>query len=266
MSKKSILCLLILIVLMPCVYPQQRNTKTNVADSVPADAAKLLRAYKNVISGFANNHIVFKDKSTMVWDDGIKNKSVTELLERPDLEDMFSQQYIKGIPVSAPAKNFDPGRVRNEAFFMKIYGGSAAEVEKNLTTIVWCPKLVGQTIRITRVNEVDKKLMQVSKELDEHPEWKNYLANIGGTFLWRNIRGTNRHSMHSFGMTVDINTDYSDYWQWACHCTDESNDVKYKNRIPQGIVDIFEKYGFIWGGKWYHYDTMHFEYRPELLN
>src|SRR5262245_1812136 len=27
----------------------------------------------------------------------------------------------------------------------------------------------------------------------------------------------------------------------------------------------FEKYGFIWGGHWYHYDTMHFEYRPELL-
>ena len=27
----------------------------------------------------------------------------------------------------------------------------------------------------------------------------------------------------------------------------------------------FETHGFIWGGKWYHYDTMHFEYRPELL-
>ncbi|MDP3291618.1 MAG: M15 family metallopeptidase, partial [Sulfuricurvum sp.] len=24
-------------------------------------------------------------------------------------------------------------------------------------------------------------------------------------------------------------------------------------------------HGFIWGGRWYHYDTMHFEYRPELL-
>jgi type I restriction enzyme R subunit len=24
-------------------------------------------------------------------------------------------------------------------------------------------------------------------------------------------------------------------------------------------VQIFEKRGFIWGGKWYHYDTMHFE-------
>jgi len=42
-------------------------------------------------------------------------------------------------------------------------------------------------------------------------------------------------------------------------------DLSYKNKIPQGIIDIFEKHGFIWGGKWYHYDTMHFEYRPELL-
>ncbi len=31
------------------------------------------------------------------------------------------------------------------------------------------------------------------------------------------------------------------------------------------IVKELEKYGFIWGGRWYHYDTMHFEYRPELL-
>jgi peptidoglycan L-alanyl-D-glutamate endopeptidase CwlK len=30
-------------------------------------------------------------------------------------------------------------------------------------------------------------------------------------------------------------------------------------------VTIFENHGFIWGGKWYHFDTMHFEYRPELL-
>jgi len=31
------------------------------------------------------------------------------------------------------------------------------------------------------------------------------------------------------------------------------------------IVDIFERHGFIWGGKWYHFDTLHFEYRPEIL-
>jgi hypothetical protein len=31
------------------------------------------------------------------------------------------------------------------------------------------------------------------------------------------------------------------------------------------IVKIFEKYGFIWGGKWFVFDNMHFEYRPEIL-
>jgi hypothetical protein len=64
---------------------------------------------------------------------------------------------------------------------------------------------------------------------------------------------------------MDINTKYSHYWQWDCKCTDESKVIPYRNVIPQGIVDIFEKHGFIWGGKWYHYDTMHFEYRPELV-
>ena len=38
-----------------------------------------------------------------------------------------------------------------------------------------------------------------------------------------------------------------------------------RNSYPQEIVDIFEKHGFIWGGKWSHFDLMHFEYRPELL-
>ena len=39
----------------------------------------------------------------------------------------------------------------------------------------------------------------------------------------------------------------------------------WRNRVPAAIVEIFERHGFIWGGKWYHYDTMHFEYRPELI-
>jgi hypothetical protein len=26
--------------------------------------------------------------------------------------------------------------------------------------------------------------------------------------------------------------------------------IPYKNRLPIEIVEIFEKHGFIWGGKW----------------
>jgi hypothetical protein len=41
--------------------------------------------------------------------------------------------------------------------------------------------------------------------------------------------------------------------------------LSYRNDTPAEIVKIFGKQGFIWGGRWFHYDTMHFEYRPELI-
>ena len=71
-------------------------------------------------------------------------------------------------------------------------------------------------------------------------------------------RATDRPSAHSYGIAIDLNDALSDYWRW------EKNG--WKNRIPQPIVDAFEAEGFIWGGRWFHFDTMHFEYRPELLD
>ena len=75
--------------------------------------------------------------------------------------------------------------------------------------------------------------------------------------------------VHSYGIAIDINininTTYSNYWLWSNPNCSETDKIQYTNRIPIEIVKVFEKHGFIWGGKWYHYDTMHFEYRPEFF-
>ncbi|PJJ83179.1 M15 family metallopeptidase [Mucilaginibacter auburnensis] len=234
-------------------------------ESVPDGAQKLMRYYPSVIAGFSDNHLILSDGTKLLWDDGIKGKTPRQLLETPDVEDMFTQTYSKGALNTSPQKNHDPGRIRNEQLFKKLYGDTRSAVNRELVQITWCPKLVGQKITVTRLHGVAEQLKKVSEELDKHPELKKYLTNIGGTFNWRYINGTKRLSTHSFGTTIDINTAYSDYWQWTCKCTAEDAKVNYKNRIPQAIVDAFEKHGFIWGGKWYHYDTMHFEYRPESL-
>ena len=55
----------------------------------------------------------------------------------------------------------------------------------------------------------------------------------------------------------------SDYWLWQKPGPDGL--LVPKNRMPMEVVEAFERHGFIWGGRWHHYDTMHFEYRPELL-
>ena len=69
--------------------------------------------------------------------------------------------------------------------------------------------------------------------------------------------------MHSWGAAIDINAARADYWLWHGSGVIDAGLV---NRIPTEIVAIFARHGFIWGGKWSHYDTMHFEYRPELLD
>lgn len=229
-------------------------------EKTPAGAQKLIDNYPQ-ITKYQDNFIYFADGSSQIYDDKI-DKTTQQLLDNPDLEDQFAYNYVK---LSETTKT-DAGRIRNEAFFKKIYGNSKKNVEKNLKEIVWCPKLVNQKIKVTTVNKINEKLLKISDELVKLPQFKKYITNIGGTFTWRNIAGTNRLSMHSFGMTIDINTKYSNYWQWDCKCKTEETKLKYKNIIPLEIVKIFAKHGFIWGGNWQHYDSMHFEYRPELLN
>lgn len=237
-------------------------SNSNGIDSIPGHVQKLMACYTSVV-GFSNNFLLFEDGSSLRYDDQ-KVKTELELLNDPDIEDMFNYDYRSWKNEVIPTY-YDPGRIRVDSFFMKIYGTTKSQVQKKLVKVNWCPKLVNQGILVTSVNNVHLKIDSISRELDNMPHLKEYLQNIGGTFNWRQISGTKRMSMHSFGMTVDINTKFSNYWQWDCHCKNEEAMLLYQNRIPLEIVSVFEKYGFIWGGNWYHYDTMHFEYRPELL-
>ncbi len=234
------------------------------AQKYPDGVEKLILAYPNFGISYDGKYIILNNKQKFIYDDGIK-KTEEELLSRPSINDLFKYIYPTNKSNYLPPKNNDPGRFRNEAFMKAMYGKNSKEVQNNLVTISWCPKLVDSKIKITKVNNVHLQLQKVSEELDKYPQLQKYLQGVT-TFNWRIIKGINRLSTHSFGTYIDLNVKYSNYWQWDCRCTNENLDLKYRNQIPQLIIDIFEKYGFIWGGKWYHYDTMHFEYRPELLH
>ncbi|RDI42600.1 M15 family metallopeptidase [Aquicella lusitana] len=156
-----------------------------------------------------------------------------------------------------------------ESFFKKMYGKSSVEVNKKLVTIYWMPNVFGKRypLKVTTVNGVDKKLRRISAELEKlPPSYYKYLANPAGSFYWRKVAGQSYLSSHSFGIAIDINSSYSNYWLWDVRRLKRSiTEIGYRNRIPLRIVEIFEKEGFFWGGRWFFYDTMHFEYRPELV-
>ena len=239
---------------------------------VPADWSpglkKLLIAYPRTFLDATDNSIIWPDGTEMVYDDGYLFKSYYDMLKNADLEDMMKQEYISGSRIKFPLpKNYNPGVVRYEPFFFKMYGQTRDEVVSNLTKIVWLPENEDSNLKITTVNNVHKKLQEISDQLDTLTHLHKYLKTPGGTFNWRVILNTNNVSMHSFGIAIDINVSFSNYWRWDNPNVSafEGLDIPYKNKIPLEIVKIFEKHGFVWGGKWYHYDTMHFEYRPELL-
>jgi hypothetical protein len=233
----------------------------------PADIAQrlaaLVRAYPEVIAGVEGEVLVLRDGARLRISDGRTDKSFDELLEKPDIDDMFYAAYPAGAAPHPPDKNFDPGRVRFEPLFVAMYGDCKKnEVTRRMHAVAWLPRHQGGKVMITTANGADKALDAVSRELDGLPEGLiKYLKPSAGTYNCRAIAGSTARSMHAYGAAIDVNTAWSDYWRWAPHPAEPA----WKNRIPADIVRIFERHGFIWGGTWYHFDTMHFEYRPELL-
>jgi hypothetical protein len=227
--------------------------------------ARLVAAYPNFLDRLEGTTLIWRDGTRMETDDGTGAKPFEAWLERPDIEDMLQQHYPTGAEPLPPPTNFDPGRARNSAFFDKMYGDCRkGGVVPHLRPVVWLPKKGKQRLLVTGANGVDAKLAAVSAELDELPStFDPFLVPAAGTYNCRVIAGTSRTSAHGYGIAIDIAVSRSDYWRWSGPTA--SGGIHYKNRIPMEIVRVFEKHGFIWGGRWSHYDTMHFEYRPELM-
>jgi len=84
-------------------------------------------------------------------------------------------------------------------------------------------------------------------------------------WTWRQIAGTSRRSNHSYGTAIDLLPrelrGRLTYWRW--NQSGSTGNTYYMP--PEAVIRIFEDHGFIWGGHWALIDTMHFEYRPEIL-
>jgi hypothetical protein len=245
--------------------PALPDEPTAPAASASGISARLAAAYPGIVKGIEGNDVVFADGTKLPFDDGKGVKPAADWLEHPDIEDMFRHAYPDGAAYMTPGKDFDPGRARNEAFFTKVYGDCRkGSFDKNLKNVVWLPKKWGAKLPFSKINGAADHLKAVSDELDQLPKKFDVdLFPTAGTYNCRKVAGTKALSPHGFGIAIDIALKHSAYWRWDGAKPDGT--ITYKNRIPIEVVNIFEKHGFIWGGRWYHYDTMHFEYRPEMM-
>ena len=231
--------------------------------SQAASIDDLLRAYPDALSGFDGTNLIWRDGTRMPVSDGHPGRSLEQQLRYGSILDQLRLDYPVGALVQPPRE--DPGRVRNRVFFDRMYGDcKAGEVTPRLAPVVWLPRTWGHRVMVTAVNGIDRQLATVSRELEElPPEDKKFLFPVG-TYACRPVADTAQTSTHAWGAAIDINPKFGDYWLW--HGGRAAGLPAYVNRIPPEIVRVFERHGFIWGGRWMHFDTMHFEYRPELFS
>lgn len=186
-------------------------------------------------------------------------------LSDPSILEQFSQVYPLAFDLSArEVPWFDPGRTRHEGLLRALYGSSEAEVAASLLRVDYNGSTrtarFAASSRQCAAQQLQAALAAIAAE---GPGLDHFFTEVGGSFIWRRIAGTERHSAHSFGIAVDFNTRLGGYWRWSG--ATEGNVGPFDNRYPEALVRHMERFGFIWGGKWHHFDGMHFEYRPELI-
>jgi hypothetical protein len=185
----------------------------------------------------------------------------------PNLDDESAARLTKLLEASRA----HPPR-RSEAFLERLFrAGSRGEITKRIVRVNFLGFSVQVHERIAGpLQDVARECEAVRAADKQCAAFFAGLAEIDG-FNYRDVAGTLSRSYHGYGLAVDlIPRSYSGrapYWRWVMDKDPRWWATPYERRwsVPQQVISAFERHGFVWGGKWLFFDTMHFEYRPEIL-
>jgi len=174
-------------------------------------------------------------------------------------------------------KNWTTNRSQNKlqrsGFFLDelMSASTRAETENQLVRI----NFLGKTAKVHKI--IQPKLVIIEEQIKADAKIDNtlqkWIDNLGSLegYGWRYIADTKARSYHAYGLAVDLLPKSlggkQTYWLWTSQNRNDWWNVSYNERYhpPTAVIKAFEANGFIWGGKWPMFDTMHFEYRPEVL-
>lgn len=183
----------------------------------------------------------------------------------------YTPERIAALRSMGDAEARRNGLDHHPAFRAALYGSSTrAGAERGLRKAALFGRTVSVHERIVpNIRRVDAAVAAAAKHDKETAAFLSGIGSLGG-YNWREIRGTARRSYHSWGLAVDVQPrrrgNSAIFWEWERDRNPDWMLVPLERRWapPRAVVDAFEREGFAWGGKWDFYDTMHFEYRPEL--
>ena len=263
---------------VPCIYDDGHYFEEGVAEECINGKWGMINWKNETVIPFeyeaisrCNNHNRISAKLNGKW--GIIDKFNNKVI---DFKYDEICNYLTRDCSSMPAKMGDKWGIidiyGNTLFDFIYESDSRIKLERHIKRISFLGVKTNIHERIVdTLKMVEEEILELSTK-DE--EVAGFLKNLksADAYYWREIEGTKRKSFHSLGIAIDVLpknlAGKQIFWSWAKDKFPKDwMLVPLKNRWmpPQRVIDIFEKYGFIWGGKWVIYDNMHFEYHPELI-
>ena len=237
---------------------------TTYGYTLKRDVLVLMLAYPGYVTGVERvdqvAFLVMKSGARILYDDR-KKKSFDDKVSDADLQDMLEMPYPLHDIDELMGPDDDPGRIRVYALLDEVYGVSKEAILKKLVTVDFGDEHLPFNKEAGAAAALKAIAAGTADLVAKQPQVEDFLFSTSGTFNYRVIAGTDRLSPHAYGIAIDLKSGADGYWRWA---TSEAGEQLIQI-YPKDLVRLFEKHGFIWGGKWNHFDIFHFEYQPEIL-
>ena len=157
-------------------------------------------------------------------------------------------------------------------YFEALFGRTEDQVRSHCRSISFLDhNLFVNTLILEPLRGVEREIREAAAWDPEVVRWLEEM-DVAYSFIFRDIAKSQTRSLHGFGLAVDlVPRSYGGrhvYWQWSRVLDREGwyrIPLSQRWSPPQPVIEAFEHHGFVWGGKWSRFDTVHFEYRPEIL-
>lgn len=242
-------------------------------------------SYDENVNDYAIKIVTPYTQTTLYWADG--KFLPKEHLDKKDGYYSLLYQYADKVADPANFTDADIERIRNFSkpqnrktglgtppfLYDALYDcTSRTKIESHLTRIDFLGKKSSVHEQIVYpLKRVENAIQNLAKTNTSVKDFVTTLASAD-SYAWRNISDSGNRSFHSLALAIDILPkgwqQKNVYWAWR---RDIDGDDWMKLPLdrrwmpPDEVIEIFEKEGFIWGGKWTIWDNMHFEYHPEII-
>ncbi len=192
------------------------------------------------------------------------------LERRGECDPIFYRYSVE--PLTGPPPLLEESSTHCTDVLESLWGRTEGEIrEHGRSTTLLGHRIFVNNLLVDALASVEKDILRAARRDNSVATWIDGLDVIY-SFVDRGIAGSDTRSHHAFGLAVDlVPSSYEGldvYWRWSrVYNRDGWDRIPLEQRWspPQAVIEIFEKHGFVWGGKWAHFDNIHFEYRPEIL-